>query len=125
MFQSCRHSCVCKHRADHLHGCTCTDCPCGGDCHDCECCGCGVIYSGRLLRNVCKACGCKCGTEWNKDVAGHHRCKKCKNCFPGTARLTLENGKSITMSELQVGDRVQTGILSKWLILKYFCVLFL
>ena len=31
-------------------------------------------------------------------------------CFPATARLTLENGKSITMSELQIGDKVQTGI---------------
>ena len=31
-------------------------------------------------------------------------------CFPATARLTLENGKSITMSELQTGDKVQTGI---------------
>ena len=59
---------------------------------------------------VCKACGCGCGTEWNPDVAGHHRCKSCSICFPGIARLNLENGKSITMSELQVGDRVQTGI---------------
>ena len=31
-------------------------------------------------------------------------------CFPFAARVTLENGKSVTMSELQVGDTVQTGI---------------
>ena len=30
-------------------------------------------------------------------------------CFPSTARVTLKNGKSITMSELQTGDKVQTG----------------
>ena len=37
-------------------------------------------------------------------------CKK-KRCFPSTAKLNLENGESVTMSELQVGDRVQTGML--------------
>ena len=35
-------------------------------------------------------------------------CKK-KRCFPSTAKLNLKNGESVTMSELQVGDRVQTG----------------
>ena len=30
-------------------------------------------------------------------------------CFPSTARVSLENGESVTMSELQAGDRVQTG----------------
>ena len=30
-------------------------------------------------------------------------------CFPSTARATLENGKSVTMSELETGDKVQTG----------------
>ena len=125
MFQSC-HSCVCKHRAQHILGCTCSGhCPCGGDCYDCQCCGCGVIHSGRLNRNVCKACNCGCGTEWNPDVPGHHRCKSsCDGgCFPGTARLTLENGKSITMSELQIGDKVQTGIVSRWANTKIFLCL--
>ena len=32
------------------------------------------------------------------------------NCFPSTAKVNLENGKSVRMSELQVGDKVQTGI---------------
>ena len=31
-------------------------------------------------------------------------------CFPAEAILKLENGKSIAMSELCVGDRVQAGI---------------
>ena len=30
-------------------------------------------------------------------------------CLPSTARVSLENGKSVAMSELRVGDRVQTG----------------
>ena len=30
-------------------------------------------------------------------------------CFPSTTRVTLENGKSVTVSELQIGDKVQTG----------------
>ena len=35
--------------------------------------------------------------------------KKKKVCFPAAARVSLENGKHIKMSELQIGDRVQTG----------------
>ena len=30
-------------------------------------------------------------------------------CFPSVAKVKVENGKSVTMSELQIGDRVQTG----------------
>ena len=30
-------------------------------------------------------------------------------CFPSTGRVNLKNGKSVTMSELNVGDQVQTG----------------
>ena len=30
-------------------------------------------------------------------------------CFPSTARVNLENGKSVTMSEIQMGFRVQIG----------------
>ena len=30
-------------------------------------------------------------------------------CFPGESTLNLQSGKSVKMSELQVGDRVQTG----------------
>ena len=31
-------------------------------------------------------------------------------CFPSVGKVVIENGKSVTMSELQKGDRVQTGI---------------
>ena len=31
-------------------------------------------------------------------------------CFPSLAKVNFENGPSKAMSELQVGDRVQTGL---------------
>ena len=31
-------------------------------------------------------------------------------CFPSTSTVNLENGKTVTMSDLQVGDEVQIGI---------------
>ena len=30
-------------------------------------------------------------------------------CFPSESRVKLENGESVTMSELQIGDKIQTG----------------
>lgn len=30
-------------------------------------------------------------------------------CFPSSERVTLRNGKTVIMSELQVGDKVQIG----------------
>ena len=38
-------------------------------------------------------------------------------CFPSMAKVMLENGKSVIMSELQIGDKVKTGIK-----FKTFCV---
>ena len=32
-----------------------------------------------------------------------------EGCFPSLAKVKLENGKSLAMSELQIGDKVQTG----------------
>ena len=31
-------------------------------------------------------------------------------CFPAVAEVKLKNGKSVPMSELEIGDQVQTGI---------------
>ena len=31
------------------------------------------------------------------------------SCFPAIATVQLENGNLVTMSELQIGDRVKTG----------------
>ena len=34
---------------------------------------------------------------------------ECCDCFPASAKVSLENGKSVTMSELQMGDAVKSG----------------
>ena len=33
-------------------------------------------------------------------------------CFPSSARVSPENGEKVTMSELLIGDKVQTGMKS-------------
>ena len=38
-------------------------------------------------------------------------CCEC-GCFPFAATVNMANGKSVLMSELQIGDKVQTGIKS-------------
>ena len=54
-----------------------------------------------------KECGgskCVCRTHGNDLVC----CTHC-DCFPGSASVTLENGKRLTMENLREGDKVQTG----------------
>ena len=42
----------------------------------------------------------------------HNECHEYKGaCFPSIVKLRLEDGKYVAMSELQVGDRIQTGLL--------------
>ena len=66
-------------------------------------------------------CGCQCGhcrsIAWNSNR--HYECCNCppppppppsSACFPSFARVILDNGKWISMSELQPGDKVQTGM---------------
>ena len=33
-------------------------------------------------------------------------------CFPSAARISLENGKEITMSQLRIGDSIEAGTLN-------------
>ena len=37
-------------------------------------------------------------------------CHANKGCFPSSVKVRLEDGKSVAMSDLQIGDRVQTGL---------------
>ena len=37
-------------------------------------------------------------------------CYRKPKCFPAASKVNLKNGKSIPMSDLQLGDQVQTGI---------------
>ena len=34
-------------------------------------------------------------------------------CFPSVSKVNLENGKIVKLSQLKIGDKVQTGILAK------------
>ena len=62
-------------------------------------------YFGVL--NCPTRCYAKCGDTYHCCVAPPPPPKE--NCFPFSARVALESGKSVTMSELQIGDRVQTS----------------
>ena len=71
-----------------------------------ECLRC-LVYSSRINYRVCKACGCRYYATFN--CKGGSVCYQ-RPCFPDSARVTLENGQSAKMSELQIGDQVQTGM---------------
>ena len=56
---------------------------------------------------ICKVDGCK-NNCW-PDFTSCCDCGSSRACFPSTSKVNLESGKSVTMSELQLGDRVKTG----------------
>ena len=106
--------------------------PCGCKCRSnyyqrediyvCNPCGCKCGVCVRNTLRHCCACNCKCDVCWegpgltdlrsSTGIAGASCCA-CNGgsggCFPSVASVSLENGKSVTMAELQVGDKVQTG----------------
>lgn len=52
--------------------------------------------------------------EGEEDIDTSHKprgpdVKGAQTCFPASARVTLENGHSLTMAELRIGDRVYVG----------------
>ena len=90
---------------------------------DCEC-NCGLETPGF---EIC--CPCYCPCSWCRVTRGQERCCDCPTtttttpppppppppppsgggCFPSVAKVGLKNGEIIRMSDLQVGDQVQTG----------------
>ena len=60
----------------------------------------------------CTGYNIKCTTRAFVSQEGHNGrnvfCCGC-DCFPSTARVSLEKGESVTMAELKIGDRVKTG----------------
>ena len=66
-----------------------------------------LLFRPLLLQGpLCRASRCarRC------DPPRQYLCCECIDpCFPSTARASLENGRSVTMAELQIGDKVQTG----------------
>ena len=112
--------CTCDHAPGantNQSCCTCIqDCHCtcsyAGLSHCCPCsCPCYLATVQSTWVQVCSPCGCECGVC--EDGVGGLKCcsncPSCSSCFPTTARVTLESGISVAMSELQIGDRVQTG----------------
>ena len=49
------------------------------------------------------------GAEFCCECDGNKK-EKTGGCFSSFAKVTLENGTSATMSDLQVGNKVQTGM---------------
>ena len=56
-------------------------------------------YISYLYLNICSTC----------TIQNNFAFTEGKSCFPSMSKIKLENGKIIPMSELQTGDRVQTG----------------
>ena len=54
---------------------------------------------------LCSICPRRCYT----DPFSGYDCCECGECFPAAARISLETGDTITMMELERGDRVKTG----------------
>jgi hypothetical protein len=49
------------------------------------------------------------------DVSARYECSvsivvRCQACFPGKALAKLENGNTVTLSELKIGDKIYTGV---------------
>ena len=62
----------------------------------------GVTMRQKCVKKVCfpnvfQCCHCVDGIDTGT------------TCFPSTSKVKLGNGKVVTMSELQLGDQVQTG----------------
>ena len=56
-------------------------------------------------------CQCTLVVDGGYTALGTYCCKcATTQCFPAAANIKLENGTPVTMSELTVGDKVQTGI---------------
>ena len=76
------------------------------------CCGddfCGTDRTKWTCDHTCRrAKGFVQCDVYDRTSVGRRDCCRCW-CFPSTARVNLENGNLVTMSELQIGDRVQTG----------------
>ena len=85
------HCGLCKHK--HLTKC----CAC-----NCEC---GQRYLWWPSQLTCKPCGCQRG------ICTAFESAWCCGCFPSTSTVTLEDGKLVTMAELQKGDKVQTSMI--------------
>ena len=94
----CNCKCVCYYEDDEEFRCCTRCCKCG----DCTSTGVAILVDHEGVFTGC----CKCDSSPPSPPPP----QKNNPCFPGTAQVILETGKSVTMSELQIGDKVQTGM---------------
>ena len=80
-------------------------CSCGQQCHDDDnlCCFCQLVEDIPPTTTTTTTTPAPKTTTTQSSSGG-------VECFPGVAKVHLENGNLIQMSELKVGDLVQTGL---------------
>ena len=81
-------------------------CPC--KCNNVACC-CDCISDEK--KQECANRGCK--SAGTNDQGKTYECTHCPDdggCISGKSTVNLATGKVVTMSELQIGDKVQTGM---------------
>ena len=76
--------------------------PCGG----CKCPDEALVYQADINQFKCGPCNCESKGQCEND----NGCVCC--CFPARASVLLKSQKSVEMSELQIGDKVQAGTFS-------------
>ena len=84
----------------------------GRDARRCDC-NCGDDSPDGAL-----CCPCNCPCDYCHSYGVVYECCQCRpppppkssSCFPSFAKVMIENGKMITMSDLQLGDRLETGM---------------
>ena len=87
-------------------------CPCGERCHDDPnaCCLCKKYQETVREYYDSSTTSTTTTTTTTTTTAAPTTTHKPKSCFPGVARVHLENGNLIEMSDLKAGDLVQTGL---------------
>ena len=68
-----------------------------------------LILQAGTSGSPCKHRKCASCKRYYRPAWGKSGCCECNPCFPADAKLSVESGKLITMSELEIGDKIQTG----------------
>ena len=89
--EGCKPRCLCANNTEDLTDRFCCDCPPDEILNDC-------------VRKKCKA-------ACTNDGGNTYECCHCPgHCFSAKSAAKLATGKTITMAELKIGDKVQTGM---------------
>ena len=64
----------------------------------------------QVLATRCEHKECFSCKRHHYPLWGKPHCCECHGCFPSASSVSLENGESVAMSQLQIGDKIQTGM---------------